>query len=155
MKHIYHRARQCALLSELSPCLRAKHGAVFIDQESKAVLADGYNGAPRGGKRLCGGYVCERDVKEIPSGQRNELGCHHAEANAICNAARLGVSLLNSALIVTGQPCLMCAKLIHHAGASVVYYKAKGYTTDIGVEYLKEHGIKTVSYTEEELCRKS
>ena len=36
--------------------------------------------------------------------------------NLICNAAANGVPTNNAWLIVTGEPCMMCAKLIHHAG---------------------------------------
>ena len=54
----------------------------------------------------------------MESGTRVEIGCHHAEMNVICNAAANGVPTRNAWLIVTGEPCIMCAKLIHHAGIS-------------------------------------
>ena len=55
-------------------------------------------------------------VKEIESGTRMEIGCHHAEMNVVCNAAANGVSTRGAWLICNGEPCMMCAKMIHHAG---------------------------------------
>jgi len=46
----------------------------------------------------------------------------HAERNAIYNAARMGVSLLGSTLIVTHPPCMDCARAIVQAGIREVYW---------------------------------
>jgi dCMP deaminase len=64
--------------------------------------------------------------------------------NAICNAARQGASTLGAAIAITCEPCLLCAKLIHHAGIELVIYDAKGYSPD-GVEYLKGLGVELLS----------
>ena len=45
-----------------------------------------------------------------------EIGRHHTEMNVICNAAGGGVPPKGAWIIVTGEPYMMCAKLIHHAG---------------------------------------
>lgn len=140
-KHIKLRIEQSKLLSSCSPCPRGKHGAVIINEQSNTVLSDGYNGSPRGGGTLCGGDVCARAKKEIPSGTEIQIGCHHAEMNAICNAARNGVSTEGASIIITGEPCLMCAKLIHHSGLKKIYYISGGYTTSEGVDYLNNNGV--------------
>jgi dCMP deaminase len=106
------------------------------------ILMDGYNGGPRGGGTLCGGDVCLRTEQEIPSGTRLEIGCHHAEMNVICNAAANGVSTRGAWLIVTGEPCQMCAKLIHHAGIVRVILVTDGYAGENGVQYLEAHGVE-------------
>ena len=205
--------RQLQVLSESSQCPRRKFGAMILDVERNAVVADGYNGAPRGANgSLCKGSWCERDglkredfrvveeqasarsliflgetlietftdhwlrarnllrVQEgllplryeeavdslisdllekyppIPSGTRLERGCHHAEANAICNAAAAGVATKGKHLLVTGEPCLMCAKLLHHAGIEKVWYVEGGYLGGgEGLEYLNEQGIQVES----------
>ena len=103
------------------------------------VLMDGYNGGPRGGGKLCGGDVCLREG--ITSGEQVEIGCHHAEMNVICNAAANGVSTRGTLLIVTGEPCRMCAKLIHHAGITEVVVVSGGYAGANGVDYLRQHGV--------------
>ena len=114
-KHLAIRIQQCLALAEASNCPRRTFGALLVDPQRNVVLMDGYNGGPRGGGRLCGGEDCLRDTMNIESGTRVEIGCHHAEMNIICNAAANGVPTNNAWLIVS-EPCMMCAKLIHHAG---------------------------------------
>ncbi len=140
-KHIRMRVDQCISLSTMSNCPRRKFGALLLDPDRNVVLMDGYNGGPRGGGELCGGDVCLRDVEEVESGTRIEIGCHHAEMNVICNAAAAGVRSEGAWLIVTGEPCRMCAKLIHHAGIVKVLIVGDGYPDKTGVNYLRQHGV--------------
>lgn len=133
------RIEHATLLHGLSPCPRGKVGAVIYDLETYAIISDGYNGPPRKGGNLCGGDICTRTEQGIQSGTACEVGCHHAEMNALLNALRLGHSTLGAGLIVTCEPCLMCAKMIHHAGIAKVLYLNKGYASLEGVEYLEEH----------------
>ncbi len=140
-KHIAIRIEQCLVLAKASNCPRRQFGALLLDPERNVILMDGYNGGPRGGGRLCGGEVCLRDAGTIPSGTRLEIGCHHAEMNVVCNAAASGVATRNAWLIVTGEPCLMCAKLIHHAGITRVLVVEGGYAGENGLGYLESHGV--------------
>ena len=114
-KHVAIRIEQCLALARASNCVRRKFGALLVDPTRNVVLMDGYNGGPRGGGRLCGGETCRRDDLAVTSGERIEIGCHHAEMNVICNAAANGVPTRGAWLIVTGEPCLLCAKMLHHA----------------------------------------
>ncbi len=84
----------------------------------------------------------------IPSGTRLERGCHHAEMNVVCNAAANGVKTEGAWLIVTGEPCLMCSKILHHAGIQKVLCVKGGYKGgDDGPNYLRENGVQ-VEYVE-------
>jgi len=141
-KHIRIRVEQCLALAKASNCPRRKFGALLLDPERNVILMDGYNGGPRGGGELCGGDVCLRDTMGIESGTRMEIGCHHAEMNVICNAAANGVRCRDAWLIVTGEPCMMCAKMIHHAGIVRVLVVDGGYAGANGVDYLKDHGVE-------------
>jgi deoxycytidylate deaminase len=67
--------------------------------------------------------------------------------NLICNAAANGVSTNGAWLLVTGEPCMMCAKLIHHSGIQRVVIVSGGFAGVNGVEYLENHGVK-VQHTE-------
>ena len=71
-----------------------------------------------------------------------EVGCHHAEMNVICNAAANGVLTRAAWMIVTGEPCILCAKLIHHSGISRVLIVEGGYLGANGVEYLRSHDVE-------------
>ena len=140
-KHVRIRVEQCLSLAKASNCPRRTFGALLLDPERNVILMDGYNGGPRGGGRLCGGDECWRDTQNVTSGTRMEIGCHHAEMNVICNCAASGVATKGAWLIVTGEPCVMCAKLIHHAGIAKVIVVGGGYAGENGVNYLCEHGV--------------
>lgn len=144
-KHVRIRIEQCLALAKASNCPRRKFGALLVDPSRNVVLMDGYNGGPRCGGELCGGEVCLRDTMQIPSGTRMEIGCHHAEMNVVCNAAANGVACQGAWLIVTGEPCILCAKLIHHAGIARVLVVEGGYMGENGVEYLRAHGVEVVT----------
>jgi len=140
-RHLAARLSYCHTLAELSPCPRAQYGALIIDSAKNIIISEGWNGPPRGPATSCGPNGCTRSELEIPSGQRCEVGCHHAEANAITNAARRGASTEGALLVVSGAPCLSCAKLIHHAGITQVIYQQAGRSKE-GVLYLVSHGVK-------------
>lgn len=128
------------LLSQASSCPRGRVGAFIVDPRNNPVSA-GYNGGPRGAiGSLCGGEFCERSARCIPSGTQTEIGCHHAEQNAIANAAARGISTLGCVMVTSCSPCLACARLIHHAGivevVTMVGYDGRGasYLRNVGVE---------------------
>jgi dCMP deaminase len=141
-KHIRIRMAQCTALAEASNCPRRKFGALLVDPLRNVILMDGYNGGPRGGGELCGGHVCLRDTMGVQSGTRMEIGCHHAEMNVVCNAAANGVPCRGAWLFCGGEPCMMCAKMIHHAGIVKVIVVGGGYAGENGVGYLQQHGVE-------------
>lgn len=139
-KHLRQRVANCLSLAELSPCVRRQFGCVIVDPDSNVILSEGYNGTLRGGDDLCGGDACKRE--EIESGTCLEIGCVHAEQNAIYNAARLGVSLVGAWVIVNGEPCKVCAKAIVQVGVVKVICVENGYSCKEGVEILRSHNVK-------------
>jgi len=48
-------------------------------------------------------------------------------------------------MIVNYEPCLMCAKLLHHFGITKVYVIGGSYSTREGVDYLEANGVTVVS----------
>jgi dCMP deaminase len=93
-------------------CDRKHVGAVIV--RDKTILATGYNGSIRGlshcdeaGHLMEDGH-CVRTV--------------HAEANAIVQAARVGVRVDGSEIYVTASPCWPCFKLIANAGIGRVVF---------------------------------
>ena len=141
-KHLKIRIEQCLSLAKASNCPRRKFGALLLDPGRNVILMDGYNGGPRSGGRLCNGETCLRDDMKVQSGTRMEIGCHHAEMNVICNAAANGVPTRGAWLLVTGEPCVLCAKLIHHAGIERVLVVEGGYMGANGCTYLTDHGVE-------------
>ena len=127
------------LVAKRSTCLRRKVGALVV--KDRRILATGYNGTPSGIKH-CFETGCLREKLKVPSGERHEL-CRglHAEQNVLLQASLHGVSLKNSTLYVTNQPCLICTKMIINAGIREVVM-ADHYPDAMALEFLKEAKIK-------------
>lgn len=89
----------------------SKIGAVIVNAD-KQIVATGFNGFPRGIEEW------QLDRWERPIKYKY---VSHAEANAIFNAARAGVSVAGSTLYLVGfgpptVPCIECAKAVIQAG---------------------------------------
>jgi dCMP deaminase len=69
----------------------------------------------------------------------------HAEANAITKVARTTQSAKGATLYITLSPCKDCAKLILQTGIQRVVF-TEMYRDQTGVEFLKDAGIKIVTY---------
>lgn len=125
-------------VAEKSTCLNVEIGCVI--EKADQIIATGYVGAPRKTKDCVDLGFCIRRKNKIESGRGYEM-CRsvHAEMNAIINAARAGVSLLNGSMYVfagkrtasgleaiKAYPCLLCKKMIINAGI----YKFVGNTGD-------------------------
>lgn len=152
-KHLRLRIKHTILLASMSPCPRASFGCVIVDPELNVTLSEGWNGAPRGDSKLCGGAHCERERLQIKSGEQCEVGCYHAEFNAVANASRIGARLEGAWAFVNGEPCLMCAKALHHAGVACVVIIEGGYKGGSkGTEHLKRQGVKVLKYNDTLMC---
>jgi dCMP deaminase len=102
---------QAFLVAQRSLDPHTKHGCVVVGKD-KTVLAQGYNGPPRG---------CNDDLVDMERPLKYAWMAH-AEMNAIANAARSGVSLKDSVFYITGKPCVVCFRSIINAGAIAVVY---------------------------------
>lgn len=124
-----------------SKCLSRKFGAVIVKGDQ--IVSTGWNGPPRGVYH-CGvdryqasfelnmklnkismrdiSSCCPRKLMGFPSGQGLEwCTAAHAEANAIFNAARRGISTLGCTLYLNGViPCKDCLIAIIQAGITEV-----------------------------------
>jgi dCMP deaminase len=127
--------------SRRSTCSRLHVGAVLT--ADTRLISTGYNGAPSGMPHCDHTCTCPGD------GPNHWTGCPtgpceisvHAEANAIAFAARYGVRTDKTALYVTHEPCLTCAKLIVNAGIKDVIYD-QPYRNHDGVRLLFDAGIR-------------
>ena len=138
------------LVAQRSTCLRRKVGAILV--RDKRVLCTGYNGAPQG-LTHCNELGCLREKWGIPSGQRQEM-CRglHAEQNAIIQGALHGVSIKNSLLYCTHQPCVTCSKMIINAGIKKIIFQGD-YPDPLAQQVLKEAGIKLIKYGEKKCLK--
>lgn len=126
------------LISTWSKDPSTKIGAVVVG-DSGQVLAQGYNGFPRGLSDLDELYA-DRELKY-------KRICH-AEMNAIYNASRTGVSLYGSTIYVYGLPvCHECAKAVIQVGIKRVVMQAIdtdrwGESCDLAQRFFREAGVE-------------
>lgn len=129
-----------------STCLSRQVGAVII--KDRQIIATGYNGAPSKTIHCSDIGYCERRKRNIPSGLGLEL-CRagHAEANAINQCAKHGISCNGATIYVTTQPCVFCCIHIIQSGIKKVVFKGE-YPTGLGLQLLKEAQIEYEKYEE-------
>jgi dCMP deaminase len=121
--------------SKLSRAVRKKVGGVAITPQD--VMVYSWNGRPA------------QDDNECEIEINGELITHpevlHCESNLVAKAAREGVSLKCSNVVLTLSPCLPCAKLLYQAGVSAVFYDEQYRMTD-GIDFLRRKGIHVEQY---------
>lgn len=133
-------------IAQRSTCFRAKYGAIIIKNDQ--IISAGYVGAPRGTKDCFERGYCLRDELKIPHGSHYEI-CRsvHAEMNALINAGRAGVNLLNGAMYIYAEngktkervdafPCYICKKMIINAGLDRIVCSTKD--DDFKIFYVKD-----------------
>jgi len=126
--------------SERGTCPRGTVGVVLV--RDNRIISIGYAASP------------PRESHCIDIGcliRSSEEGCIrtvHAEINAILFAARQGISTEGTTLYTTLSPCFRCCQVILSAGISEVIYLEE-YRDKIGLEYLRERGVKVSQYVDE------
>ncbi|MFH1177886.1 MAG: dCMP deaminase family protein [Acidobacteriota bacterium] len=114
-----------------STCPRKAVGAIVV--RDKAVLATGYNGSLRGLPH-CTEVGCLIDDDHC-------VRTVHAEANALLQAARHGVSIEGADIYVTASPCWDCFKLIANAGIRRILF-AEFYRDARILDFAHQAGIE-------------
>ena len=69
----------------------------------------------------------------------------HAEQNAICQAAKLGISLDGATMYVTHQPCVICTRMIINSGVKKVIYK-NGYPDEFALELFSQSDVQLIKF---------
>jgi dCMP deaminase len=109
------------LAATRSTCLAFPVGAVIV--KDRQVLATGYNGSPSGSVHCTTQGYCYPGLSRCDASSTLPSRAIHAEANAIAQAAKHGISCQGASIYVTLEPCLSCLKLIISTGIQQVYYE--------------------------------
>lgn len=127
-----------AAVAAMSKDPSTKVGALILGPGME-IRASGWNGFPRGV------MDSEERLNDRPTKYQFTV---HAEANAIANAARAGVSVEGCSLLVTAlHPCNDCAKLIIQSGIKKVYAP----TPDANERWLESAGVAATMFREAEV----
>lgn len=103
------------IVATRATCDRGMSGCVII--KDKQILTTGYVGSPKGLPHCCKvGHLFKKTIHENGEITNHCVRTIHAEQNAICQAAKLGIPLEGATLYCKMEPCAVCAKLIINCG---------------------------------------
>jgi dCMP deaminase len=117
--------------AQMSYAKRMKVGAIIVKDDR--ILADSWNGTPRGDPNNCETTLDDGSLVTLPS-------VLHAEENCIYKLARSGESGLGATIFCTHEPCIQCAKAIYQTGIKEVVYD-QPYRIHDGINFLRLHSI--------------
>lgn len=132
----------CSVVAERGTCDRGRTGCVIV--KDNRILTTGYVGAPCGISSCDDvGHEMHKVIHSDGSITEHCIRTAHAEQNAILQAARVGISLIDSVMYMKMAPCYACAKMIVNVGVKKVIamqdYQASSRSKDIfreaGVEF--------------------
>jgi dCMP deaminase len=114
---MYEKAKKYMQLARVNAELFSKDphtqvGAILLAPDFSRILSTGINGFPR---------KLKDDLPERWERPGKYTWVAHAEANAVCNAARSGTSIDGAVAVVTLFPCSSCTKTLIQAGIQHVY----------------------------------
>ncbi len=128
-------------VAQRATCNRGRSGCVIV--KDKNILVTGYVGAPVGLPHCDEvGHQMKTVVNEDGSSSQHCVRTAHAEQNAICQAAKLGIPLKDSTLYCKMTPCSVCAKMIINSGIKEVISEKDYHRSAESKEMFRQTGIK-------------
>ena len=135
-------------VSSRATCDRGRSGCVIV--RDRQILVTGYVGAPKGLPHCDEvGHQLKKTIHEDGSVTEHCVRTVHAEQNAICQAAKLGISLNNSTLYCRMTPCRVCAMLIINCGITRVVCEKKYHAGAESEEMFRKAGVQLEFFSEE------
>lgn len=132
-------------------CDRGRSGCVIV--RDKQILVTGYVGSPRGLPHCDEvGHLLKKLTHSDGSTSTHCMRTVHAEQNAICQAARLGISLENGTCYCRMTPCRTCAMLLINCGVSRVVCEKKYHAGQESEEMFEQAGVD-IEYFDDEVLR--
>lgn len=130
----------CEAISKRATCDRGRSGCVIA--KDKQLLATGYVGAPQGLPHCDeAGHQMKTMIHEDGHESHHCVRTVHAEQNAICQAAKRGVSIEGATLYCRMTPCRTCAMLIINCGIIRVVSEKKYHAGAESEEMFRQAGV--------------
>jgi dCMP deaminase len=131
------------IVAKRATCDRGRSGCVIV--RDKQILVTGYVGSPSGLKHCDdAGHLMKKVIHEDDSITQHCVRTVHAEQNAICQAAKCGVSIEGATLYCRMTPCRVCAMLIINCGITRVVCERKYHAGSESESMFKEAGVEFV-----------
>ena len=122
-------------------CDRGRSGCVVT--RDNRIVATGYVGSPPGLPHCDDvGHLMKKVIDDDGHERSHCVRTIHAEQNAICQAARHGLSLDGATLYCSMEPCRVCAMLIISVGIIRVVAQRRYHAADDTRDMFKAAGIQ-------------
>ena len=134
--------------SKRATCDRGRSGCVIV--KDRQLLVTGYVGAPSGLPHCDEvGHLFRKTIEEDGRVTTHCVRTVHAEQNAICQAARRGISLDGATLYCRMTPCRTCAMLIINCGIKRVVCGRKYHAGKESEELFAQAGVQIEFFHDE------
>jgi dCMP deaminase len=136
-------------VSKRATCDRGRSGCVIV--RDRQILVTGYVGSPKGMPHCDEvGHQIKKTIHEDGTETQHCVRTVHAEQNAICQSAKLGISLEGATVYCRMTPCRTCAMLLINSGIKRIYCERKYHAGQESEEMFEKAGIK-LEYKYDEL----
>jgi len=128
-------------VAKRATCDRGRGGCVIA--RDKQILVTGYVGSPIG-MAHCDeiGHLMHSVTHEDGKVTQHCVRTVHMEQNAICQAAKLGISINGGTIYLKMTPCFTCAKMLVNAGIKRVVCEKRYHAGKDGEEVFKQAGVQ-------------
>ncbi len=138
-------------VAKRATCDRGRSGCVIA--RDRQLLVSGYVGSPVGLPHCDeAGHQFKKITHEDGTVTQHCVRTVHAEQNAICQAAKLGIALNGSTLYCRMTPCRTCAMLIINCGIVRVVCEYRYHSGAESEEMFAQAGVQ-ISYVHEEVLQ--
>jgi dCMP deaminase len=138
-------------IAKRATCDRGRSGCVIA--KDKQLLVTGYVGSPVGLPHCDEvGHLMKKVIHDDDSISQHCMRTVHAEQNAICQAAKLGVALDGATVYCKMTPCRTCAMLIINCGINRVVCEKKYHRGAESEQMFKDAGV-VLEFFEEDFVK--
>lgn len=136
-------------IAKRATCDRGRSGCVIA--RDRQILVTGYVGSPIGLPHCDEvGHLMKKMIHEDDRITMHCVRTVHAEQNAICQAAKLGIALERATIYCRMTPCRTCAMMIINCGIERVVCEKKYHAGLESEEMFRQAGILLV-YVDDEI----
>ena len=127
-------------IAKRATCDRGRSGCVIA--RDNRILVTGYVGSPAGLPHCDDvGHLMRKVIRTDDTVSQHCVRTVHAEQNAICQAAKRGISIDGATLYCKMTPCRTCAMLIINCGIVRVVAEKRYHDSADTIEMFKKAGI--------------
>lgn len=138
----------CDTVAKRATCGRGRSGCIIA--KDNRILVTGYVGSPAGLPHCDEvGHQFKKMIHEDGSVTQHCVRTVHAEQNAICQAAKNGISIEGATLYCRMTPCRTCAMLIINCGIKRVVCQKRYHDSADSLAMFEQAGVEITHLIDE------